>query len=153
QAGIGIDMLSNDSVCAPGPITFDNLSINGLTYYWDFGDGTSSTEFEPTHTYQNAGTYQVMLAIQNEELCNSHDTAYITVYAFDPVIPELAVKDTNICNPYQAIPLSAQVNNLNEDMSFLWGPAAAIVSDPTSPSVMVNPSVSTDIYLTVTYTL
>jgi len=153
QAGIGIDLLSNDSVCAPGPITFDNLSINGLTYYWDFGDGTTSTEFEPTHIYQNAGTYQVMLAIQNTELCNSHDTAYITVHAFDPVIPDLTVNDTSICNPYQTISLNAQVNNLNEDMSFLWGPAAAIVSDPTAAAVTVNPSVSTDIYLTVTYTL
>jgi len=153
HAIISIDPLSYDSVCVPGSITFDNNSINGLTYLWDFGDGTTSTEFEPTHTYLTAGTYQVMLAIQNVELCNSHDTAYLTVYAFDPVFPDLSVSDTNICNPYQAIPLSAQVNNLNQDMSFLWGPANAIVSDPTSPSVMVDPSVSTNIYLTVTYTL
>src|SRR5690606_25113051 len=105
---ISIDPLSYDSVCVPGSITFDNNSINGLTYLWDFGDGTTSTEFEPTHTYLTAGTYQVMLAIQNVELCNSHDTAYLTVYAFDPVFPDLSVSDTNICNPYQAIPLSAQ---------------------------------------------
>ncbi len=147
-----IDVLSNDSVCAPGSVIFDNLSINALSCYWDFGDGTSSTEFEPTHIYQNAGTYQVMLAIQNDELCNARDTAYLTVYAFDPVIPELSDKDTNVCTLSKTVPLTAQVNNLNDDMAFLWSPANAILSDPTLQSVIVDPSVSTEIYLTVTYT-
>ncbi|MET9268088.1 PQQ-dependent sugar dehydrogenase [Kribbella sp. NPDC003557] len=36
-----------------------------LTYSWDFGDGASSTEANPTHTYTTAGAYQVRLTVSD----------------------------------------------------------------------------------------
>jgi PKD repeat protein len=53
----------------PAPFVFFNVSIDGLTvtftnkstgaatYEWDFGDGTTSTEESPTHTYPGKGKY------------------------------------------------------------------------------------------------
>jgi PKD repeat protein len=35
----------------------------GLTYLWDFGDNTTSTQQNPTHSYANAGTYNVKLTV------------------------------------------------------------------------------------------
>lgn len=46
---------------APAPVQFKNLSINGGNYLWDFGDGTTSTALNPSHTYTNLGTYPVSL--------------------------------------------------------------------------------------------
>lgn len=49
---------------APSAVTFTNTSVGtGYSSYWSFGDGTSSTVQNPTHTYTNAGVYNVMLAI------------------------------------------------------------------------------------------
>ena len=42
-------------------VTFTNTSTNASVYEWDFGDGNSSTEESPTHTYRQAGTYKVTL--------------------------------------------------------------------------------------------
>src|SRR4051812_11227869 len=42
-------------------VAFTNLSTNGATYEWDFGDGTTSTEVSPTHVYAATGTYVVTL--------------------------------------------------------------------------------------------
>ena len=42
-------------------ISFSNCSQNASDYQWDFGDGTSSTEPEPSHVYAAAGSYTVKL--------------------------------------------------------------------------------------------
>jgi PKD repeat protein len=42
-------------------IEFNNNSQNAISYEWDFDDGNTSTDFEPTHTYINEGVYNVCL--------------------------------------------------------------------------------------------
>ncbi|WP_027394143.1 PKD domain-containing protein [Aquimarina latercula] len=47
-------------------VRFLNTSINTITSVsWDFGDGTTSTELNPTHTYTTNGTYTVSLTATN----------------------------------------------------------------------------------------
>lgn len=51
-------------------VTFTNLSQNGLTYYWDFGDGlginsTSTLSNPGTRTYASNGDYEVSLLVRN----------------------------------------------------------------------------------------
>ncbi len=50
-------------------LTVDNLSANATTYLWDFGDGDSSSESEPTHVYTQSGTYRLRLQACNECEC------------------------------------------------------------------------------------
>jgi PKD repeat protein len=42
-------------------VTFTNTSTNATSYSWDFGDGNTSTEQSPVHTYDEFGTYTVRL--------------------------------------------------------------------------------------------
>lgn len=46
-------------------VTFTNTSTNSDSCYWDFGDGNTSVQTDPTHTYDTAGTYTVMLITEN----------------------------------------------------------------------------------------
>ncbi|WP_449495007.1 PA domain-containing protein [Brumimicrobium salinarum] len=46
-------------------VNFINNSINGSSYIWNFGDGNSSTQINPSHTYPQEGTYEVCLKVQS----------------------------------------------------------------------------------------
>lgn len=58
-------------------ITFDNTSQNATSYYWTFGDNTSSTQTEENHTYDVPGVYPVVLIASNASGCS--DTAVIDI--------------------------------------------------------------------------
>jgi hypothetical protein len=53
--------------------TFNNTSANGASYYWEFGDGDTSTQMHPSHVYPGAGNFSVSLV---SFFCDSADTAY-----------------------------------------------------------------------------
>lgn len=51
------------------PLEFENLSINGTSFFWDFGDGETSEEENPTHEYKENGDYTIRLTVSNESGC------------------------------------------------------------------------------------
>jgi gliding motility-associated-like protein len=65
-----------------GEVNFVNTSIPpGAVYYWDFGDGTTSTASDPQHTYTVAGTYNAMLIVTNPNGCVDTTIHQIVIYA------------------------------------------------------------------------
>ncbi len=60
---------SNNLPATGEALTFTNTSENATEYFWDFGDGTTSTEENPMHVYQEEGTYLVTLSAVNGEGC------------------------------------------------------------------------------------
>lgn len=50
-------------------ISFSNFSESGTSYSWDFGDDSTSTLFEPQHTYLDSGRYQVKLLVVSTAGC------------------------------------------------------------------------------------
>ena len=52
----------NKTGLIPFVVSFSNLSTgSNMSYLWNFGDGTSSTSVNPTHTYNQAGNFTVSL--------------------------------------------------------------------------------------------
>ena len=59
-----------DFTAMAGVLNFQNLSQNGTSYFWDFGDGMTSDEENPIHTFMGNGTYTISLTVTSE-ICNS----------------------------------------------------------------------------------
>lgn len=53
--------VSNYDRNLPAPVSFFNTSSNATSYLWTFGDGTTSTDANPTKVYTNIGTYFIKL--------------------------------------------------------------------------------------------
>jgi outer membrane protein assembly factor BamB len=71
------------------PIQFNGEAFGGTppyTYHWDFGDGTSSEEQNPTHTYSNVATYTAIFTVTDNEGNTSTDTAQVTITAPKPTV-------------------------------------------------------------------
>ena len=76
--------------CAPYSAVFNNISMGGVTFSWDFGDpasgaANSSTDVNPVHVYQNPGTYTVTLQEQDPSTCNKvSDTSFTITVSIKP---------------------------------------------------------------------
>jgi PKD repeat protein len=53
--------ISGYEIAAPCTISFINISSNATSYVWDFGDGSTSTQFNPTHIYSFSGSFLLKL--------------------------------------------------------------------------------------------
>ena len=60
--------------------TFSDYSIGATSWYWSFGDGTTSTQQNPVHTYAAKGAYRVVLSVSNDTCQHS---AAMTVMVVD----------------------------------------------------------------------
>jgi YVTN family beta-propeller protein len=57
--------ITSDYVLLSTPVQFTDLSKNATKWNWDFGDGSNSTQQNPTHAYFATGIYTVSLTVSN----------------------------------------------------------------------------------------
>ena len=100
--------------CEDSPSIIQNLSIlptpDKATYIWDFGDGTTSFDQTPTKNFSKAGSYQVTLAVTQND-CTDRLVKDVTVDP-RPLIPFSSVLTT--CGP--GISLDAE----NPGSTYRW---------------------------------
>jgi len=75
--------------------TFTNTSQNATTYLWDFGDGNTSTQTSPVHTYADYGQYQVTLTA-NSQMCGD-DVHSEQIVLTETAVAEFGADITQAC--------------------------------------------------------
>jgi gliding motility-associated-like protein len=93
---VEIDAFPRATGCVPLTVQFDGTITNAVSYLWNFGDGNTSMQQSPLHTYTDTGTYTVMLVGIDPNSCNVSDTAYLEVVVRDDslsanFLPDLVV--------------------------------------------------------------
>jgi len=79
---------SPSSVCVNDTVRFINNSINATDYYWDFGDGFTSSDVNPTHTFLSSGVFIVKLFAGSH--CLDPDTFLITINVSSSPVPSFS---------------------------------------------------------------
>lgn len=83
--------------CVPYNAVFENNSLGGINFSWDFGDGTTSTDENPTHLYTKIGSYTVKLTAFDSSSCNKIDDSSFTItvspipiasFTYNPLVPK-----------------------------------------------------------------
>ena len=128
-------------ICLPDPVVFSNNSANGNSFLWDFGDGTTSTDVNPSHVYPGPGNYTVTLVVSDSNGCFTPDSVLFDVQIGDfqggaiqpggPICPGI---------PYQ---LEAYGGAQYE-----WTPAN-VLDDPTSATPIATIYQTTDFMVVI----
>lgn len=129
------------TACAPITIPMNNQSqtiSNNTTYFWDFGDGTTSTEESPSHSYTQAGVYIVKLVIQDLGSCNFADTSSHTLLVMENTV-------TTLDSIFFCDGSSAQIGIIpssDEQVTYRWEPSTGL-SNPDISNPMASPTTGT----------
>jgi len=74
-------IFSPNDVFTLTPVEFQDLSINTETWNWNFGDGVTTTDQNPTYIFEHTGTYGITLTVTNHDCIDSIQTS-ITVFEY-----------------------------------------------------------------------
>jgi PKD repeat protein len=109
---------------------FSNLSTGSSSYFWDFGDGITSTVANPSKSYTNSGTYIVKLVARSVNGCADSTTKSVTV-GVGPVAQFTYPGLGNNCINNLTIPFT---NNSTNAISYLWYFGDGTTSNLTNPT-------------------
>ncbi len=120
--------------CDSNYVRFINNSFiypdSSVTFFWDFGDGNTSTDRDPVYSYNIAGTYQVKLALRSNSTClNDSITKSIDLLQF-----VIHVSPDQIIDEGQSV----QLNVTGGGTSFSWSPSTGL-SDPHIQNPVATP--------------
>ena len=118
------------SGCSPLTIQFQNGGSPTSTYFWDFGNGhTSSTTFNPVETYTIAGNYTVQLYSMDTASCGTWDTVSQLITVFPGITADFDFVSVPCTNQFSFTDQSATA-----PVSWLWN------FDDSGTSTLQNPT-------------
>ena len=98
-----------DSACSPLEVHFINTSLWADSYLWEFGDGTTSTDREPIHTFTEPGYYTVKLTVTGDGgnrffyrvfRVYQNPTAAFAIHPFRVMLPDATVHGYNLSTDF-----------------------------------------------------
>lgn len=116
----------------PLNVSFTNQSVNGVSYNWNFGDGSTSTSANPTHTYTTLGNFDVTLISTNSVGCTDtlKRAGYVIIKS-----PQVAINNMPLraCSPLTQTFVST-ISSIDPVISYLWDFGDGTTSTLASPT-------------------
>ena len=116
-------------------ITFSNLSENANYYLWDFGDGITSVETAPLHTYTELGDFNAQLVVESEYGCKDTSEFLIKILPFSVFTPNAFRPDSEIPENRTFMPLGVGADDQRFNLKIFdrWGQIVFETNSPFEP--------------------
>jgi gliding motility-associated-like protein len=133
-------------ICDGTTVTFNNLSTGTIqSYFWDFGDGATSTAKDPTHLYGGPGDYTVTLVIQLSPTCFDSSSQNVSVH------PNIIV-NADVTPPPYCVGAEIQFtdNSIGNPGQWNWSFGDGATSNVQDPSHAYQSEGSYHVYVSMT---
>jgi gliding motility-associated-like protein len=144
--------MNTENGCGPLAISFTNTSANTTNYLWEFGDGTSSTLENPTHTYQ-ASSYQdtsYIIKLYAYSSTSCIDSLFDTVLVYRSPEAGFTLSAENGCGPLTVA--FTNTSTTNSALDYSWDFGNGISSSTTDTSIQYLASQTQDTTYTIVLT-
>lgn len=128
------------ALCVPGTIQFFDNSVTGnpndpiTQWYWSFGDGTSSTEEDPAHSYTVPVDYPVTLIVTTSGGCTNNNLSAPMLISGHPFpVAAFSVNSTNLNLPFDELQCINQSTGIN---TYEWDFGNGETSTLTDPQYL-----------------
>lgn len=115
-------------------VTFSNTTVNGVSYTWDFGDGTppvtTASLADLTHTYTAHGTYTVTMTATHANGCTATATLTVVFEKYVSAAMTLDITEYSGCAPHDLSTLTNLSVNANQ---YTWNFGDGTIVTTTSP--------------------
>ncbi|HET6245558.1 MAG: gliding motility-associated C-terminal domain-containing protein [Bacteroidetes bacterium] len=100
-------------------VSFQDNSLNGASWFWDFGDGKTSTAQNPSNYYSNSGTYTAQLIVESPNSCSDTLSLEININE-DAIVPNVFSPNGDGNNDMFYIP-NTGMGNFSIEIYNRWG--------------------------------
>lgn len=130
-----VDFTSNfPGACkAPLAVSFQDISPNAVNWLWNFGDGGTSTQKNPSHSYTTQGEFDVTLTVTTVTGCQNTLTKPKFIRIIPPVV-QIFNAPAGGCAPFLFSPV-ANINSVDAVSTYFWD-----FGDAGATSTLQNPS-------------
>jgi PKD repeat protein len=144
------------SCCTPLEVSFTDQSAEGSNaiteWLWDFGDGNTSTDQNPTHTYNTAGDWTVTLTVTDGHGCSDAETKVDYIDANDGPTADFSADPLSCCTPLEVSFTDQSAEGSNAITEWLWDFGDGNTSIDQNPTHTYNTAGDWTVTLTVTDT-
>lgn len=119
RAAVDFTAANNLGCGVPLEVQFQNNTAGAVSWLWDFGDGSSSTEQNPTHTYTNVASYDVTLTVTTANGCGNTITKRRFVRVIPTTVRIITGVDSGCVNKTTVKP-TTQIRTVDDIASYLW---------------------------------
>src|SRR5688572_5770406 len=147
QAGFTVNQTIG---CVPLTVQFTNSSTGAVSYYWDLGNGNTSTLINPVNVYTTPGTYTVSLIASDANGVNDTLVSTNLIVVADKPVADFSATDSTGCPGVNQITFQ---NYSPPGSTYLWDFGDGTVSNQSNPTHSYSQSGLFSVSLVVTNTL
>lgn len=128
--------IGDSKLCDGEALNITNTSSAGSTeFFWEFGDGATSTAINPSHLYQNSSyataLYDIKLTAKSADGCVSTYTNPTKVTVYSRIEPNFTVSNLGGCAPFNATILNTSKGNATNTYEWNYGDGSALDVEAT----------------------